>query len=225
MESPIVRMRYGQEVFAVSLLSQAGNLVMNAAPVFRNNIDPVQIYDGENAILNLLREFPDLNAIRLLLNNWFERIGIGMMSVTLQPLNMQEAPLKNPDEYEYPTLGYIPNLGQQERRIVGFPISTGGKGGECIKPMSKKLSVTRYRKEEMNFANQLPISPLGLNDEILVPDGEVVGVELNVLDPNKFDASGLPSSKVKNTDGEGLQMYLCRYPTEAAVRRVLNRND
>lgn len=168
-----------------------------------------------------------IDTIHLQLQDYLERFGIGLMSVSVG-VNAGTQILQ-PEEWKAPTVGVIPNDIPKDcsRMTVAFPVE---EGAEEITVLSQYLTARGYMPGEIVKEEIMPPVPWLRHDSVIIPQGTKIGVSVAVLDRSKLIASRLPFAPILRSDRAKLnkknsqetgEVYLCRYLTQETVRAIL----
>lgn len=165
-----------------------------------------------------------IRAVRVSLRNYFERLGIGLISCCVEPkvtIGDDDVLIAN-DEIQSPSIGVI---SEEFKKYVfpAFPIEN--VGGEEINGLSKDLRLQGFMHgETLERNDRVGEKIFHSGDRVIVPNGCKVGMRVGLVDEKKLEGSGFSySTNVNQTvdyDGGG-QAYFCRVLTAAAVRRAL----
>lgn len=172
-------------------------------------------------------------SVRLRLNNWADKLGIGLVSVSVEPLDRDGAMVLPPDDFpgKGPTIGSIlPPVYMHPQALVGFRVDhdcaelIDGAGqiagrtfsdGEGLRPPI----AGGLRKVDTMF--------VGGHGAPIVTEGSLVALSVPVLDRRRLEASRLHYEEVERTHLEGTdgksQIYTCRFLTSKAALRMIRK--
>ena len=175
-----------------------------------------------------------VRAVRVTVNDYFEKLGIGLMSCGVEPLNAadSEESLKLPDEAKSPTIGVIPEIIDEYKkppRVCAFEVD---QGGEELTPLTENLCIRGYIPGEYPRHNELGLQPIPRGHTVLVPQKSGIGCRIKLFDDEKLFLSEFRDrvvpitydehrSKYMPERSEPGQVYFCRYLTKEAVRQAL----
>lgn len=222
----------GEEVTktSIELLTEAGPdqrfaKVLTDGRIFESTNKALADYFGR-----ITKAHPNqvIRAVRVSLNDYFKRLGIGVMSCSVEPMNSGDDVLKLTDELKSPTVVVIPENAERGTAplVVGFPVD---EGWEELTALTRNLCLRAYSPGEPAGYQQVPLRPL--EQCIVVPQGRCVAVRVPLynsalLAASRFDRNVLPLTTdedalgKRRVDLEPGQVYLCRYLTREAVVRV-----
>ncbi len=162
--------------------------------------------------------------VRLRLNNYAQDLGIGLVSVAIEPFDDMGGNVALPDtDSAAPTLGNVlPPSRLTEQVLAMFPISRGSaeliNGDGTIHARTYSYGENRFGEDRV----QEPQRVGSRGGSLLVTEGSKVGVSMPILDPAKFGRANVDYELVDTQRREQQsQIYTCRNLTAAAALNMI----
>lgn len=168
-------------------------------------------------------------SVRMTLNDYARDLGIGIVSVKIEPLDRDSKVVLSPDDVEgkAPTMGSVlPRIPGRQEVFAGFKITKG----------SEQLNAMRGALRGNIFAHGVPMPNeyssdenkrvTGSLDATIITQGSTVAVYAPVLDIEKLEAAEVPHYFVTtkpDLSGEIASSYMCRYLTNEAAFRLMEK--
>ncbi|QQR84034.1 hypothetical protein IPJ72_02455 [Candidatus Peregrinibacteria bacterium] len=157
--------------------------------------------------------------VRLNLNDYLERFGIGVVSVTIRLVDDEGSAVLPDDDLKAPTLGNVlPPMRSRQQILALFGIDPGN--AEQVTGEGRIHARVFAHGEEPSHK---PIPEPDALDTIIVTEGSKIGVSVPVIDASKFARTGMayqlvePTSDVDRT----AQLYTCRNLKPAAAVKMM----
>lgn len=217
------------------MLDNMARMIERTDPQFRNAMDLDELLEGNEPLAKYFESVSqdtgkEIRAVRLTLNNWAEKLGIGLISVTFQPLATRDfrrlgkiKPFRMlpESEHKFPTVGIIPNIPDKDQVNVGFKIS---EGAEELTALSYALFVKEFQEGDLLQYNAPLFAATQSGGNILINEGSLVGISVNVTDEGKLAYSGIEHGKLYGSGEIPNQAYLCRCLTNEAASKILENS-
>lgn len=169
-----------------------------------------------------------ITAVRLRLNDYIARLGIGLVSVSVQPINGAGTIVLPLTDMKAPTIGNVLSpMPLRAQVLAGFKID---EGAELFNANGVIHGRTFSFGEGFTSFRAPTPEPKRLSGRLIVTEGSTLGVSVPVVDLPTFENAGLPYREVTPapreidtpTDGryDASQLYTCRYLTQDAVRKA-----
>jgi hypothetical protein len=189
--------------------------------------------DGDNPLnlFELQRFFQDIDpyvwtrviGIRLTLNDYAETLGIGLVTVSVEPINDQGGGIVLPDSDKVaPVLGSVlPPIEEREQILAIFDVRRevanlmNGDGRVHARSYS-------YGEQVSDFTVDEPVEIGSRARSLLVTEGSSVGISVPLLVPDRIDKAMLRTQAVKTQrSGRESQIYTGRYLTAKSALRIM----
>lgn len=205
----------------MGITSNLGGKPLDDKETFRAALDALDRYVSE-----MSEEVRSLIAnVRLTLNNYVEKLGIGLVSVNIEMEDLDGNAWLPAKDRKPPTVRVVqPQHREGEMQVLaGFKVD---KGAEQIMVLSSALHARGFLPGEDIPQTTLGfLSPWLQGRTVTVPQNAMVGLHVPVVDLKKFQKSEVPYTLIY--DGAEVdrsptkQVYFCRYLTRDAARKVL----
>lgn len=167
--------------------------------------------------------------IRLRLNDYVEGLGLGIVSVSVEPFNDMGGNIILPEaDSKPPTIGNVlPPMELRAQVLACFKIDEGN--AEQVDMEGGKIYGRTYAFNERPSPYSTDREPDQLPDEgaIIVTEGSHIGISVPVLKPGKFERTRLPYQEVGKhvIMDDKSQLYICRNLTAAAALRIIRGEE
>lgn len=169
-----------------------------------------------------------IRAVSVTVNDYLKELGIGLMSCRVEPLNRDMDSMLLRDEWQYPTIGVIPETSElgSHPKIACFQVKNGG---EELTAVTTDLCLRGYLPGENPLVQEITLQPVRQGTRILIPSKATIGVRVSLVDETRLNASGFSHNvfpitrddlRIERNIHPG-QVYFCRYLTREAVREAL----
>ncbi len=173
-------------------------------------------------------QIKEVKAVRLRLNDYVEQLGLGIVSVSVEPLNVidEDAGIENlvlpDDDFKAPSLGNVLPPAQLRQQILALFRVDFGNAEQVNGDGEIHARTYSHNEKTTPSAIQEPGILGSRRNAIIVPAGSSIGVSMPVLDPAKFEGAGIRHQQVL-TDrmGGSSQLYTCRNLKPDAAARMM----
>jgi len=163
-----------------------------------------------------------IDSIRVSLNDWHGKIGLGLVSLSVAPVDHNGEIIETPLLFNKPsTIGIMQGGEKDEMVAAGFDVGDV-VAAEFVIPATDELSMRSMPQGAIDLAcgGQGTMAKYGSRALMI---GDIAATIVPVVDRKLFESKGIRSSKL----GDGARkkfrpsVYLCQFRTKEGVRKVL----